>query len=92
MDAACATETASAADRGGLPAALSSLEDLHQKVSLPLLCTAAPLRQTLTACTLCQDVRLMYIDAFGAGKPASGAFFVYDLVTEAGSRVRSRVS
>ena len=33
MDAACATETASAADRGGLPAALSSLEDLHQKVS-----------------------------------------------------------
>ena len=32
----------------------------------------------------------MYIDAFGAGKPASGAFFVYDLVTEAGSRVRSR--
>jgi hypothetical protein len=31
MDAACATETATAADRNGLPAALSSLEDLHQK-------------------------------------------------------------
>ena len=30
----------------------------------------------------------MYVDAFGAGKPASGAFFVYDLVTEVGSRVR----
>lgn len=34
----------------------------------------------------------MYIDAFGTGKPASGAFFVYDLVTEAGSRVRLQVS
>jgi hypothetical protein len=34
----------------------------------------------------------MYIDAFGAGKSASGAFFVYDLVTEAGSRVRLRDS
>ena len=30
----------------------------------------------------------MYIDAFGASTPASGAFFVYDLVTEVGSRVR----
>lgn len=35
-----------------------------------------------------QDVRLMYIDTFGASTPASGAFFVYDLVTEVGSRVR----
>ena len=34
----------------------------------------------------------MYIDAFGAGKPASGAFFVYDLVTEVGSRVRACVT
>ena len=56
-----------------------------------MLCATAPrTRLTLTPCALCQDVRLMYIDAFGAGKPASGAFFVYDLVTEAGSRVRSR--
>jgi hypothetical protein len=42
----------------------------------------------LTAPAPPQDVRLMYIDAFGASTPASGAFFVYDLVTEVGSRVR----
>lgn len=38
MDAACATQTATAADRNGLPAALSLLEDLHQKARKHATC------------------------------------------------------
>jgi hypothetical protein len=30
----------------------------------------------------------MYVNALSASTPASGAFFVYDLVTEVGNRVR----